>query len=158
YRLKKEYNTTGKEVIITAPGPVKLKSGSQYSMDLAVAVVSDKCEFHLPLERQRRKMEGAGLDIDVETLFALCRDVAEHCEKGVIGQIRDDILQDFCATHLDESPWPILGGTNGHMWAMSNRKGSYFRFEPSRSGKVACEMLKGYAGAAITDGYSGYKR
>jgi transposase len=158
YRLKKEYNTTGKEVIITAPGPVKLKAGSQYSMDLAIAAVSDKYEYHLPLERQRRKMEGAGLDIDVKTLFSLCRDVAEHCEKSVINQIRDDILQDFCATHLDESPWPILGGTNGHMWAMSNRKGSYFRFEPTRSGKVACEMLKGYTGAAITDGFSGYKR
>jgi transposase len=158
YRLKKEYNTTGKEVLITAPGPVKLKPGSQYSVDFAVAVVSDKYEFHLPLERQRRKMEGAGLDIDVKTLFTLCRDVAEHCDKEVIAQIRDDILSDFCAAHLDESPWPILGGTNGYMWAMSNRKGGYFCFEPSRSGKVAVEMLKGYKGSVITDGYSGYKR
>lgn len=71
YRLKDEYNTTGKEVIITAPGPVKLKPQSHYSVDFAVAVVSDKYEFHLPLERQRRKMEGAGLAVDVKTLFSL---------------------------------------------------------------------------------------
>jgi len=158
YRLKKEYNTTGKEVLITAPGPVKLKPQSQYSVDFAVAVACDKYEFHLPLERQRRKMEGQGLDIDVKTLFSLCRDVADHCEKEIIPQIRDDILSDFCAVHLDESPWPILGGANGYMWAMSNRKGSCFRFEPSRSGHVACETLKGYNGSVITDGFSGYKR
>ena len=38
------------------------------------------------------------------------------------------------------------------MWVMSNRNGSFFRFEPSRSGKVACELLKTYEGAILTDG------
>ena len=41
YRLKNEFNTTGKEVIITAPGPAKLKAGCSYSIDFALAVVSD---------------------------------------------------------------------------------------------------------------------
>ena len=108
-RLKDEYSQTGKEVIITAPGPVKLKAGSQYSIDFALALVCDKYESHLPLERQRRRMESAGLDIDVKTLYTLVRTVAEHCDESVIPKIRRDILSDFCAAHLDESPWPIIG-------------------------------------------------
>jgi transposase len=160
YKLKDEYNKTGKNVIITAPGPAKLKPGCQYSIDFALAVVSDKYEFHLPLERQRRKMEAAGLNIEVKTLFELARSVAEHCDKAVIPRIRRDIQADFCAVHLDESPWPILSSkdSDGQMWVMSNRLGNLYRFEPTRSGKIAVEMLKGYKGAAVTDGFSGYGR
>ncbi len=159
YRLKEEYNKTGKEVIITAPGPAKLKVGCQYSIDFAIAVVIDKYESHLPLERQRRRMNAAGLEVDVKTLYGLCESVSEHCEASVIEKIRQDILADFCAAHLDESPWPLLRShTKGQMWVLSNRIGSYYRFEPTRSGKVAEEMLEGYEGAALTDGFSGYNR
>jgi len=69
--------------------------------------VSDKYEYHLPLERQRRKMEAAGLDVDVKTLYTLCSSVAEHMGEVIKG-IRDDILNDFCAVHIDESPWLII--------------------------------------------------
>jgi hypothetical protein len=160
YKLKDEYNKTGKDVIITAPGPVKLKPGCQYSVDFALAVVSDKYEFHLPLERQRRKMESAGLNVDVKTLFELARSVANHCDEAVIPKICRDIQADFCAVHLDESPWPIIGSkdSDGQMWVMSNRIGNVYRFEPTRSGKIAVEMLKDYKGAAVTDGFSGYGR
>lgn len=156
YRLKDEYNTTGKEVIITAPGPVKVKPGCQYSVDFALSVVSDKYEFHLPLERQRRRMEGAGLEVDVKTLYTLSESVAEHCN-SVSEDIRQDIMNDFCAAHLDESPWRIIGSQEtGQMWVMSNRLGSYYQFEPTRSGKVAEELVKDYEGAVVTDGYAGY--
>ncbi|MBU6375843.1 MAG: IS66 family transposase [Bdellovibrionales bacterium] len=158
YRLKDEYNTTGKEVIITAPGPVKLKPGCQYSVDFGLAVVSDKYEFHMPLERQRRKMQGAGLKVDVKTLYNLCQTVAEHMET-VVPRIRQDIMNDFCAVHIDESPWLIISQKKrGQMWAMSNRIGSYYQFEPTRAGEVAEEMLKGHSGAVLTDALAAYNR
>lgn len=156
YRLKDEYNTTGKEVIITAPGPVKLKPGCKYSVDFALSVVSDKYEYHLPLERQRRKMEAAGFDVEVKTLYGLCETVAEHGEK-LIEEIRQDMMNDFCAVHIDESPWKILGSKeSGQMWILANRIGSIYRFEPTRSGKIATEFLKNYEGAVVTDGFAGY--
>jgi transposase len=158
YRLKREYNQSGKTVIVTAPGPVKIRPGSKYSVEFAVSVALDKYGFHLPLERQRRKMEEAGLDVDVKTLYGLCETVAEHC-RSVEDRIRQDVFQDFCALHVDESPWPILGeDTNGYMWAISNRRGAVYRFEPTRSGKVAEEMLSGYEGGVLTDGFAGYNR
>lgn len=158
YRLKAEYNRTGKEVLITAPGPAKVRPGSRYSVDFAVSVAIDKYEYHLPLERQRRKMEAQGLDLDTKTLYGMCEAVAEHCE-AVAPRIRTDILAEFCATHVDETPWPILGESGqSYMWALSNRRGAYYRFEPTRSGKVAQELLRDYSGSILTDGFSGYNR
>jgi transposase len=158
YRLKKQFNTSDKEVLITAPGPEKVLPGCRYSIDFAVAAVSDKYDFHLPLERQRRQMEAAGLSIDVKTLYGLCRHIAETCEKAVLPQIRKDILSEFSAVHVDETPWGLIGGSGGQMWSLSNRLGAYYRFEPSRSGKIAEEMLKDYRGSVLTDGFSGYNR
>ena len=158
YRLKDEYNESDKDVIITAPGPVKVKPGMTYSMDFALAVASDKYEYHLPLERQRRKMEAAGLTIDVKTLYSMCEAVAEHCH-AVLPLIRNEIKTDYTAVSLDETPWRILSDkTYGQMWVMSNRLGSYYQFEPTRSGAIAEEMLEGYDGAIITDAFGGYNR
>ena len=158
YRLKKQFNRSDKEVLVTAPGPVKLSSGCRYSTEFAIASVVDKYDMHLPLERQRRQMESQGLSIDVKTLYGLCAKVAEICEKHVLPKIRNDILEEFAAVHVDETPWGLFGGTGGYMWALSNRRGAYYRFEPTRSGKVAEEMLKSYRGAVLTDGFSGYNR
>jgi transposase len=158
YALKREYNKFGKEVIITAPGPAKLRPGSRYSIDFAIDVAINKYGFHMPLERQRRQMEEVGLDIDVKTLYGLCEAVAEHCG-SIEDRIRKDILSDFCAVHVDESPWPILGSeSQSYMWAVSNRIGACYRFEPTRSGKIAEELLKDHKGAVLTDGFAGYNR
>ena len=84
--------------------------------------------------------------------------MAEHCS-AVRSGIRRDILDDFCAAHIDESPWPVQGQAgSSYMWALSNRKGAYYQFEPSRSGEIACELLKDHAGSVLTDGFSGYNR
>lgn len=159
YRLKDAYNTTGKEVIITAKGLVKLREGNTYSVDFALAVVIDKYENHLPLERQRRKMEGeGGLKIDVKTLYSQCEGVHDHVVK-ILPKIRRDILNDFCAVHIDESPWRIVGSeSTGYIWVLSNRIGSFYQFEPTRSGAIAEELLAGYTGAIVSDGYGGYNR
>jgi transposase len=158
YRLRPELNTFGKEILITAPGPVKIRPGSRYSVDFAVSVVSDKYEFHLPLERQRRKMESQGLKVDTKTLYGLCEAVAEHCD-SIRERIRQNMFDDFCAVHADETPWPIVGQkSQGYMWAISNRCGSFYQFEPTRSGKVATELLKSYHGSVLVDGYGGYNQ
>lgn len=156
YRLKDEYNKTGKEVIITAPGPAKLKPGCQYSVDFAIQVVTDKYEYHLPLERQSRQMEEAGLKVDPKTLYTMCANMAEHAEK-VLPKIKSEIKNDYCAVHLDETPWRILDESKlGYFWVMSNRLGVYYQFEPTRSGKVPVELLKNYDGAIVCDAYGGY--
>jgi transposase len=158
-RLKKEFNTSEKEIIITAPGPEKLAIGSRYSIDFAISVVTDKYVSHTPFERQSREMESLGLKrISTKTLYSLSIAVSVHLEQ-VAARIRNEILNSKLTVHADETPWPIqIGGDNGYMWVISNQAGAYYRFEPTRSGKIIEEMLQGYTGPVLTDGYTGYNR
>ncbi|RME17128.1 MAG: IS66 family transposase [Bdellovibrio sp.] len=147
-----------KALIFTAPGPEKLFPRCKYSIDFALQVVEEKFLNHKPYERQRRHLKKAGLDVPVRTLYRLSEMVALHLEK-VAEDIREDIFEAPLACHIDETPWPILGSDDsGYMWVLSNQAGSYYRFEPTRSGEIAKELLKGYRGSVIVDKYAGYNR
>lgn len=156
-KYKVKNRETAKETIVTAPGPVKLLPGSRYSVDFALSVVGGKFLNHLPYERQRKDMKRLGLDIPVMTMFRLTEQVSLHMGE-VAEQIRRDIFKSGLACHLDETRWPILSqhADNGQMWVLSNQAGSYYQFEPSRSGSIADELLKGFVGAVLTDKFSGY--
>ena len=154
---------TDKEVIVTAPGPVKLAPGCEYSVDFAIAVTCDKFQSHLPLHRQVEAMEKRGLyGITAKTLYGLTDMLSDHARRAkVMEKIRQDILnQPQLAVHADETPWPILNDDDkdGYLWTICNMAGAYYRFEPSRSGKIIVEMLKGYSGPIVSDEYSGYNR
>lgn len=156
YRVKNK--KSGRETIITAPGPLKLLPGCRYSVDFALSVVAGKFLNHMPYERQRRNMKRVGLSLPVITMYRLSEQVAVHAER-VAEKIRDDIFAArHLAVHLDETRWPILSNhdDDGQMWILSNQAGSYYRFEPTRSGQIADELLKGFEGALLTDKYSGY--
>jgi len=148
-----------KEVIVAAPGPEKLLPGCTYGITMAVAVACDKYLMHLPLERQRRQMEAQGLrGVSVKTLWNLCWAVGEHL-RPVAEKIRRGVLSENLCVHADETPWPVQGkDSDGYMWSLSNMAGSYYAFEPTRSGKIIEEMLKGFRGAVMSDGFSGYTR
>ncbi len=156
YRVRNK--VTGKETIVAAPGPLKLLPGCRYSVDFAISVVISKFLNHMPYERQRKDMKRAGLSVPVMTLYRLSEQVALHMG-GVAEEIREDIFAaTILAVHLDETRWPILSNhdDDGQMWILSNQAGSYYRFEPTRSGQIADELLKGFIGAVLTDKYSGY--
>lgn len=159
YRLKKEFNTSEKEIIITAPGPVKLVPGSSYSIDFTVATIVDKYLNHLPLERQCRMMESLGLKrMHSQILYNLSLLASEHL-LPLVERIKSEILSSS-VVHSDETSWPITNSkdSDGYMWIVANNRGSYYRFEPTRSGKVIKETLQDFTGTVITDGYGGYSQ
>jgi transposase len=161
YRFKPSIGTD-KEIIVTAKGPEKLAPGCTYSLDFAIAVTCDKYQWHLPLNRQIEIMERLGLTgLVAKTLYGLIDMLSSQVRRsGVLEKIRQDILNAPLAVHADETPWPVLDGhdSDGYLWAICNMRGAYYRFEPSRSGKVIVEMLKGYSGPVLTDDFSGYNR
>jgi transposase len=158
YRLKKEFEAgLGKQMMIAAPGAVKLVPGGSYSIDFTVTSIVDKYVNHIPLERQCRAMDSLGLhNMHTQVLYNLARLAGEHLAE-VVERIKDEVLSQ-ALVHSDETPWPINNGkdSNGYMWIVSNNRGSYYRFEPTRSGKVVKETLEGYAGVVMSDAYSGY--
>jgi len=159
YRLKSEFALPEKEIIIPAAGPVKLVPGSSYSIDFAVATITDKYLNHLPLERQCRMMASEGLSgMQTQVLYNLAKLSAMHLEP-IVERIKREILN-RALVHSDETTWPINNkkDSDGYMWILSNNVAAYYRFEPSRSGKVIKETLGEYKGFVMTDGFSGYNQ
>lgn len=161
YKLKKEYNNTEKDVVlITAEHPeLRIAPGCGYSIDFATAVIVDKFLYHLPYERQAREMGSLGLqNMSTQVLYNVARLTGLHFE-SVVDEIKNEILS-LSLVHADETTWPINNkkDSDGYMWIVSNQLGSYYRFEPSRSGKVIKETLENYEGWLMTDGYSGYSQ
>ena len=161
YMLKKEFNTTEKEsVIITAENPeIRLLPGCGYSVEFATAVIVDKYLYHLPLERQCREMKSLDLlNMSTQVLYNVSRMAGLHFE-NIAEEIKSEILS-LSLVHGDETPWPINNkkDSDGYMWIVSNQAGSYYRFEPTRSGKIIKETLSDYEGWLMTDGYSGYNQ
>ena len=154
---RQKYSCKGCNNIITAQGGVKLTPGSEFSIQIATQIACDKYEDHLPLERQRKQMKRAGVNVEVKTLYGL----TEHLYNRLYPlqeMIRQDVLTQRWV-HIDESPFTFYNPkkARGYIWSMSNPRGAYYQFEPTRSGKVAEEMLKGYtSGNVVTDGFSGY--
>ncbi len=161
YKLKSEFCEDGeKQVIVAANGADKLLPGSTYSIDFATSVVADKYISHVPLERQTREMESLGLEkLSTKVLYNLCATSSVHLEE-VSERIKAEVLSCGLCVHCDETPWPIQVKTqdDGYMWIVSNRAGSYYRFEPTRAGEVVRQTLKGYQGPVLADGYVGYSR
>ena len=154
---RQKYSCRGCNNIVTAPGGVKLTPGGEFSIQIATQIASDKYEDHLPLERQRKQMKRVGVNVEVKTLYGL----TEHLYNRLYPlqeMIRQDVLKERWI-HIDESPFPFYNPhkDRGYIWSMSNSRGGYYQFEPSRSGTIAQEMLRGYQqGNVVTDGFSGY--
>lgn len=158
YRLKASVGSE-KEVIVTAPCALKIMPGSKYGLDLSVDVAVKKYLYHLPLNRIQNMMRSGGLTVAVNTLYSLCAFVSFYLEE-IYRDIKLEVMACGLCLHLDETTWPITrkDEDDGYMWVMSNAAGSFYQFEPTRSGDIAKELVGSYEGPILTDGFSGYKR
>lgn len=139
----------------TAPAPDKLVESGEFSIQMAVEVVNEKFNRHVPLERQVKGMAEAGLKVNSKTLYSL----TEHLHNRlypVVEMIRSEILA-RSNVGIDETPTKLLANNSrGYIWAICNNYGIYYKYETTRSSEVAKEILKGYEGTVMCDGYSGY--
>lgn len=159
YKLRAEFNDSDKDIIITASGPDSLLPGMSYTTEFIVSVVADKYISHMPLERQTREMESLGLKgIQNSTLSRMAALAASSLEPMAESILREDVLTAPLASHVDETPWKISNKheKDGYMWVISNSRGSYYFFAPTRSAKVVGEKLQGHKGPVVTDGWKSY--
>lgn len=154
---RQKYRCRDCDTIITAKGSDKLSKGSKYSIDFAINTAIDKFSYHMPLERQRRLMEEQGLRMECRTLYGLTEKLYLRLSP-LQEMIKKEILEDGYV-HIDETRGKLLSTkTNGYIWAITNKKGAFFQYETTRSGKVAKEILGNYEGVIISDGFSGYNQ
>jgi transposase len=146
--------------IITAPGPLKLKENSRYSIEFGIHVGVEKYEFHQPLDRQVRWMKSHGLVCTSQVLFAQIDTIAWYLKHSFMGKLKEQILKE--RIHLaDESYWENLGKKEQKkrfwIWALRSSKCILFEIFDSRTKAVALQFLDGLQGVLLTDGYAAYR-
>lgn len=158
---RKKYRCRCGACVVTAAGPLKLVEGGRYSIDFAIEVATSKYLDHLPLERQSRIMGREGLEIDSQTLWDQLWALSRHLEPSYAALRRELLDRDLL--HADETPWPLLGskGAKGsrkwYVWCLAAPDAVYYRLRPSRSAKSGGEVLDGFEGIAVVDGYGAYQ-
>jgi transposase len=155
---RQKYRCQCNEQVMTAPGPVKLIPGGRYSIDFAVQVAESKYLDHLPLERQSRAMERAGLHVDSQTLWDQIQALAKHLEPTY--EALCTRVLDAGVVYADETFWRNHEGKDTSRWwtwcAASDEIATY-RMLSSRSKKAAGTVLEGFEGIVMTDGYGAYQ-
>lgn len=156
---RQKYRCTCNEAVVTAPSTArKLVKGGRYDVSFGVGVVVDKYVDHLPLERQCRAMKRQGLVIDSQTLWDQVRVVATHLVPSYLA-LRDYILG-ADVIGADETWWRLMGGRSTKRWwawGITTHDACWYQLSPSRSAATAGELLRGFEGTVMCDGYKAYQ-
>lgn len=156
--LRQKYRCACNGAVVTAPGPVQLIPGGRYAPDVAVGVAVAKYADHLPLERQVRMMAREGLVVDSQTLWDQLHALARHLEPT-----HEALWQRALAApviHVDETRWAIMGSPTpaaGTVWTVRTPTESCYRILPGKSADEGRQVLAGYRGVAVVDGFAVYE-
>jgi transposase len=160
---RKKYRCACNGCVETAPGPVRLATqpdtrGHRYAPAFAVEVAIDKYLDHLPLERQARRMRREGLTIDSQTLWDQLEALATVLQPSYEALRRHVLTAPVIGA--DETWWRFLQGRGGKRWwawSVTREDAVAYTILASRSQEAAREVLDGYGGIVIADGYGAYE-
>jgi len=159
---RKKYRCACNGCVDTAPGPPRLAArpdvrGHRYAPAFAVEVAIDKYLDHLPLERQARRMGREGLAIDSQTLWDQIDALATVLQPTYEG-VRQYVLA-APVIGADETWWRFLQGRGAPRWwawSVTREDAVAYTILESRSQNAARQVLNGYAGIVMADGYGAY--
>lgn len=163
YKLVREqrqkYRCGCNESVVTAPSSVpRLIKGGRYDVNFGVGVVIDKYVDHMPLERQCRTMARQGLVIDSQTLWDQVRAVATLLAPSYLALREYIIGADVIGA--DETWWRLMDNTRSKTkwwtWGITTHDACWYQIAPSRSAETAAEVLRGFSGVVLCDGYRAY--
>lgn len=144
--------------IVTAPAPPKLIPGGRYSIEIAVDVAVSKYLDHLPLNRQAGIMGREGLVVESQTLWDQIEALAGHLEPTY------NALRDYIRAkplfHADETPWYLLDekpAKKWYVWCVGVEDAAYYWIRDGRGAVHGREVLGGYRGIVVADGYKAYE-
>jgi transposase len=159
---RKKYRCACNGCVDTAPGALRLATrpdarGQRYSPAFAVEVAVNKYLDHLPLERQARIMRREGLTIESQTLWDQLDTLA------TVLQPTYDALRQYVLTApvigADETWWRLLGSRERPRWwawGLAREDAVTYTILESRSQDAARQVLNGYRGIVVADGYGAY--
>ena len=146
--------------VFCAPAPAGVLGRSFADVSLVAGVAIEKFRYHLPLYRQEQRLAAAGIRVSRATLCRMLQQAAELLAPVYEAQKRS-VLSSAVLT-MDETP--IRAGRirrgkmrQGWLWPMwGDRREVVFPYASTRAHRVVGELLEGYSGKLLTDGYAGY--
>ena len=146
--------------------PQPLLPHSYASASVVTDVMIRKFCDALPLYRQEQIWKRQGVELRRGTLANWVIQTSEIYLKPFSDAFLTELLSQP-VIHADETAWQVnkepgrAAAAESRVWAYASGKREgrqirYFRYEPSRKGACAEEMLKGFTGVLVCDGYSGY--
>lgn len=157
---------TGEAWIVKAETPAPLFPHSYASESLVTDIIIRKYADALPLYRQEQIWKREGIELKRGTMCNWVIMASEMYLKRIRDRLKEYLL-DQNVIHADETVLQVLkepGRTaedESRFWVYTASKRSecqirIFQYESSRKCACAEEMLKGFHGVLICDGYSGY--
>jgi len=147
-----------------APMPEQMIPKSIAGPGLLAWSLTGKFVDALPFYRIEHILKRYGVEVSRQTLCCWAVKVAEQC-RPLLAFMKEDILQGF-QINADETTLQVLqepgreATTRSYMWLFrggtEQRPVIIYQYHETRSGQVAKEFLKKYAGFVQTDGYLGY--
>jgi transposase len=156
--LRQKYRCACNGAVVTAPGPLQLTPGGRYAPAFAVGVAVAKYADHLPLERQVRMMAREGLIVESQTLWDQLNVLARHLEPTYEALGRHAL--EAPVINVDETRWAIMGSSApaaGTVWTVRTPTESFYRILPGKSTDEGRQVLAGYRGIAVVDGFAVYE-
>lgn len=158
HHARQKYRCACNGAVVTAPAPPTLIPGGRYTPAFAVSVAVAKYTDHLPLERQVRMMAREGLAVDSQTLWDQLQALARHLEPTYDALGRQALAAPVI--HVDETRWPRLGSDGpaaGTVWGVATPTIAFYRILPGKSAEEGRQLLGGYRGTVVVDGYAVYE-
>jgi transposase len=155
--LRAKYRCTCHGAVVTAPGPDKLIPGGRYSIEFAIYSAIEKFCYHNPTARQVRRMEDSGLQISTQTLSDLLVALAEHLEPT--WQRLWELALEQPVLHADETGWKMMGSKVKSTWTLFGLTApqlAVYHLASSKSAEATHEILAGFRGTLVVDGYKVY--
>ena len=153
-----KYRCRCNAAVVTAPGPAKLTPGGRYSLEFAAHVAEAKYLDHSPLERQAKAMGRKGLDVDSQTLWDQIMALARHLRPSYQALCAKVLASEVIFT--DETHWRLMdadGSQRWWTWCVATDDAAAYWIRDHRSKEAASEVLAGYRGVLMSDGYAVYE-
>lgn len=162
HHRRQKYRCRCNSHVETALGPTKLAAGSRYSILFAVLVAISKYADHMPLERQVRMMRRFGLRVTSQTLWDMLETLARLLEP--LPERIHKYLLSQTVLGADETHWKLLKKGSKtttprwYVWTVCCASAVLYRIYDTRAHTAAAELLKGFSGKLVSDGYSVYPK
>jgi transposase len=149
---------------VSAPMPAQPIPKSNASVDLIAMLLAVKFIDGLPLARFEKVLARYGVTIPRQTLARWVIAAANVLQP--VHNLLRDVLFDGRILHMDETTLQVLkeagrpATSKSYMWVQTggppDRPVVIYDYNPSRGGHVPTELLTGFQGFLMTDGYEAY--